>query len=239
MFNLESSILFKVKSLKGGEGMKKLISVKDVEDWKKQGKKDVYIEKTTIITAAAKDAARVNGITISFEKPCCEEQASEPAKASDAEIESKMIYAAVKAMVEKRLREGLFDNTPELPYLVERDQGGLKLVRGNSVKFNELNTGNSNNKVFYQDVISKEDSTMSAGFLTIENSSFEWEFGYEEIDYVIEGTMTMTINGKTFTAYAGDVVCIPSGSKVVWGSPDKAKIFYTTYPANWADLVES
>jgi ethanolamine utilization protein EutQ len=220
--------------------MKKLISVKEVEDWKKQGQKQVYIEGNTIITPAAKDAAKVHGVEFCFEKPCSEEESSEPAIDSGTETDSNMIYTFIKTMVEKRLKEeGLFDHTPDTPYLAERDQEGLKLVRGNSVKFAELNTGNPNNKVFCQDVISKEDSTMSAGFLTIEKSSFEWDFSYEEIDYVIEGTMTITINGKTFTANAGDVVCIPSGSKVVWGSPDKAIIFYTTYPANWAELIES
>ncbi|MFQ6972843.1 MAG: ethanolamine utilization protein EutQ, partial [Enterocloster aldenensis] len=45
------------------------------------------------------------------------------------------------------------------------------------------------------------------------------------------------IDGKTYTAHAGDVLFVPSGSKVIWGSPDKARIFYATYPANWADLL--
>ena len=35
----------------------------------------------------------------------------------------------------------------------------------------------------------------------------------------------------------GDVLFVPSGSRVIWGSPDKARIFYATYPANWADLT--
>jgi ethanolamine utilization protein EutQ len=91
--------------------------------------------------------------------------------------------------------------------------------------------------VFYQELVSKDDSKMSAGFLTIEKSSFEWELCYEELDFVIEGTLTVTLNGKTFTAHAGDVLFVPSGSKVVWGSPDKTRIFYATYPANWADLM--
>ena len=57
------------------------------------------------------------------------------------------------------------------------------------------------------------------------------------IDYVIEGTLTITIDGKTYTAHAGDVLFVPANSKVVWGSPDRARVFYATYPANWADLL--
>ena len=50
-------------------------------------------------------------------------------------------------------------------------------------------------------------------------------------------TSEYTIDGKKYTANAGDVLFVPSGSKVIWGSPDKARVFYATYPANWADLL--
>lgn len=218
--------------------MKKLICAKDVEILNKQGKKVFYIDSDTIITPSAKDAAKVLGIAFSSEANCCEVKASEPEKTTGGEIDSNMIYTALKGMLEKGLLNGgMFDSTPNQPYISERDCGGLKLVRGGSVKMEVFDTGNPDNKVFYQELISKDDSKMSAGFLTIEKSSFEWELCYEELDYVIEGTLTVIINGKTFTAYPGDVLFVPSGSKVIWSSPDKARIFYATYPANWADLM--
>ena len=46
----------------------------------------------------------------------------------------------------------------------------------------------------------------------IDHSEFAWELTYEEIDYVIEGTLTVTIDGKKYTANAGDVLFVPSGS---------------------------
>lgn len=144
-----------------------------------------------------------------------------------------------KTMMDKGLLQEMLQclKGSSLPYAAECDASGLKVVRGNSVKMDVFDTGDSEVKAYYQELVSKEESKMSAGFLTIENSRFDWELTYEEIDYVIEGTLTVEINGKTFTAYPGDVLFVPSGSKVVWGSPDKAKIFYTTYPANWADLL--
>ncbi|MEH7158352.1 cupin domain-containing protein [Neobacillus drentensis] len=217
--------------------MKKLICAKDVEVVEKQGQKVLYITSKTIITPAAKDAAKVFGIEFSTEKVGSESELSKLANSNNGEIDSQMIYSVLKALVDKGLLKGLLENLPAAPYAAELDSGGLKLVRGNSVKFDVFDTGNPDNKVFYQELISKDESSMSAGFLTIEKSSFEWELTYEEIDYVIEGTVTVSINGKTYTAYPGDVLYVPSGSKVVWGSPDKAKIFYTTYPANWADLM--
>lgn len=217
--------------------MKKLICVKDVEAVEKQGQKVLYIDCKTIITPAAKDAAKVCGIEFSTEQKSSESELSKLANSNSGEIDSQMIYTVLKALSDKGLLKGLVENLPTAPYMAERDGGGMKLIRGNSVKFDVFDTGNPSNKVFYQELISKDESSMSAGFLTIEKSSFEWELTYEEIDYVIEGTVTVSINGKTYTAYPGDVLYVPSGSKVVWGSPDKAKIFYTTYPANWADLV--
>lgn len=219
--------------------MKKLICVKDIEALEKQGKKVFYLDGDTIITPSAKDAAKACGIEFSTEAHCCEEKASKPEIASSGDIDSNMIYEVLKKLLEKGMLQGMFENVPELPYTAERGPGGLKLVRGSSVKMDVFDTGNPDNKVFYQELVSKDDCSMSAGFLTIEKSNFEWELCYEEIDYVIEGTLTLTVDGKTFTAYAGDVLCVPSGSKVIWGSPDKARVFYTTYPANWADLMQS
>lgn len=229
--------------------MKKLISVKEVETAEKQKQKVLYIDGDTIITPSAKDAAMGYGILFSREAPLCEtnsfceEKVSESAKASEiikaceGEIDTDMIYKVFKVMMDKGLLKGILDSLSDKPYIAESDCGGLKVVRGNSVKFDVFDTGNPNDKVFYQEIISKDESSMSAGFLTIDHSNFEWELTYEEMDYVIEGTLTVTINGKTFTAYPGDVLYVPSGSKVVWGSPDKVKLFYVTYPANWADLM--
>lgn len=224
--------------------MKKLICVKDVEALKNRGEKVFYMDGDSIITPAAEDAAKIFGIEFSSETNCCKEKvsccevkASEPQINGGGEIDSNKIYAILKSLLEKGLLNGVFDSTTNHPYIFECNPNGLKLVRGGSVKMEYFDTGNPDNKVFYQELISKDDSKMSAGFLTIEKSSFEWELSYEELDYVIEGILTITINGKTFTAYPGDVLFVPSGSKVVWGSPDKARIFYATYPANWADLM--
>lgn len=212
--------------------MKKLICVKDVEALGKQGQKVVYIERNTIITPAARDTANIYGIEFSFEENSCKVTFSELPKAYEGEIDSNMIYTVIKALADRGLLKELFDKLPGSPYVAERDCGGLKVVRGNSVRYDVFNTGKPNTNVFYRELISKNESSMNAGFLTIENSSFERELSYEEIDYVIEGTITVGISGKTFTAHPGDVIYIPSGSKVVWGSPDKAKVFYTTYKVN-------
>lgn len=219
--------------------MKRLIAAKDVEDLIEQGGTKFYIDNNVIITPSARDLAKANNIEFTTEAPKCEIKSVESPKLSVDGMDGEMLLTFFKTMMDKGLLQEMINclNKSNTPYVSESDKGGLKVVRGNTVKMDVFDTGNPNAKAYYQELVSKKESKMSAGFLTIENSRFDWELTYEEIDYVIEGTLTIEINGKTYTAYPGDVVFVPSGSKVVWGSPDKARIFYTTYPANWADLL--
>ena len=85
----------------------------------------------------------------------------------------------------------------------------------------------------------RNDSNISSGLLVIDHDPYEWTQNYDENDYVIEGTFVVTINGKSYTANAGDCIFIPNGASVVMGSKDHCcKVFYNTYPSNWADLME-
>lgn len=225
--------------------MKRLISAKNVEELIVSGEKTLYIDGTEIITPSAKELAINNEITFTtedkvlFETTKPKVESVEVKKTTSIEdIDSEMILNVFKAMMDKGLLEGLMESLKpkNLLFDAECDPSGVKLVRGNTVKMDTFDTGNKNTRVYFQELISKKESKMSAGFLVIQDSKFDWELTYEEIDYVIEGTLTVEINEKVYTAYPGDVLFIPSGSKVVWGSPDKARMFYVTYPANWADL---
>lgn len=223
--------------MEGCEGMKKLICAKDIETAQKQGQKVFYIDCDTILTPSAKDAARACGIEFSTDTPVCEIKSpcdvkvSEPVKACEGEIDSDMIYKVFKAMMEKGLLSGMLDSlTQQKPYIAEKDCCGLKIVRGSSVKYDVLDTGNPNDKVFYQEVINSEDgSSMNAGFITIEGCNFDWETACQEIYYVVEGTLTVKVDGKVYTAHPGDSVFFPKGAKLTFGSPDKMKAFYATY----------
>jgi len=226
--------------LKGCENMKKLICAKDIEALILKGEKTLYVDGNEIITPSAQDLAKNNGIVFTAAAPAPKVQDLGVNKTPSIDnIDSEMLLNFFRKMMDKGLLEEMLQclKQKNLPFEAECDPNGLKVVRGNTVKMDVFNTGNPNAKAYFQELVSKKESKMSAGFLVIENSKFDWELTYEEIDYVIEGTLTVEINGKTYTAYPGDVLFVPSGSKVVWGSPDKARVFYTTYPANWADLL--
>ncbi|MEG0297377.1 MAG: cupin domain-containing protein [Clostridium sp.] len=218
--------------------MKKLICAKDMEEFLATGEKHFYINKDMILTPSAKDIAKNNGIEITTTKVS---DKCEVLKSSANEVlDSKKLLEMFKELMNQGLLQEMLQSLASAAtskFNADCDESGLKVVRGSSVKMDVFDTGNPDNKVYFQELISKEESQMSAGFLTIEDSKFEWELTYEEIDYVIEGTVTVEINGKTYTANEGDVLFVPKNSKVVWGSPNKARLFYTTYPANWADLL--
>lgn len=220
--------------------MKKLICAKDIEQSILDGDKIFYLDGSEIITPSATDLAKKNNIVFTTEAPAPKVEHLEVKKAPNVEgMDSEMMLNFFRAMMDKGLLQEMLEclKPKNLLFESEGDPNGLKVVRGKTVKMDVFDTGDPNVKAYFQELVSKEESKMSAGFLVIENSKFEWELTYEEIDYVIEGTLTVEINGKTYTAYPGDVLFVPSGSKVVWGSPDKARVFYTTYPANWADLL--
>lgn len=217
--------------------MKKLICVKDVEAAEKQNQKVLYINCDTIVTPSAKDIAKNCGIEFSTEaqvpkaKSSCETKAPELEKIFENGIDSEVIYKVFKVMMDKGLLSGVIDLiTNKKPYLAETDSIGLKVVRGSSIKYEPLDTGNPDDKVFYQEIINPDDgSSMSAGFITIEDCTFDWETTCQELYYVEEGTLKVTVGDKVYTAHAGDSVFFPKGVKIAFGSPDKMKAFYATY----------
>lgn len=211
--------------------MKKLICAKEVETLQKQGKTIFYIDCDTIVTPSAKDAAKAAGIKFSTESPACCESAAEVVKACEGGVDSNMIYEVLKTLMDKGLLNGMFDSASDKPYVSESDSCGLKVVRGNSVKYEVLETGNPDDKVFYQEIINADDgSSMNAGFITIETCNFEWECACQELYHIVEGTLTVGVNGgKVYTAQPGDSVFFPKGAKVIFGSPNKMKAFYATY----------
>lgn len=218
--------------LKGSERMKKLISAKAVEALGKQGQKVICIDKDTIITPSAKDVAAEYGIefksgtykasgTCTENKACC---------TNDGGIDREIIYNAVKALVEKGMLGSLLSKLGEDVAYVSEGDANLKLVRGNTAKWEVLDTGNPANKVFYNELVTANDgSKMNAGFITIEKCEFPWECACQELYYVIEGTLTIESNGKVYTGHSGDCFFFQNGAKLKFGSPDKVKAFYATH----------
>lgn len=213
--------------------MKKLICAKAVEAADKQGQKVICVDENTLITPSARDVAATLGIE--FKTGTCEEvtnccETKTTCQSQSGEVDRDVIYNAVKALLDKGLLGSLLSKLGEdVPYVSEGDSN-LKLVRGNTAKWEVLDTGNPADKVFYNELINKDDgSSMNAGFITIEKCEFPWECACQELYYVVEGTLTIESNGKVYTGHAGDCFFFKNGAKLKFGSPDKVKAFYATH----------
>ena len=240
--------------------MKTLLTEKSIRDIIAQGGKTVCIDDDTIVTPAARDVIKYEGLevvdgsapqpapvatcsaavgvptaTMSASVPAQEAPAAAPAAAGGEALSTEMIYAALKKMTEQGLLNGFFENlapAADAPYTAEH-ANGFKLVRGGGIKMEVLELDNpaDNGKVQYQELIGADvDSAMNAGFMTVDQCTFPWDVEPQEIYYVVEGNMTVTVDGVPHTAYPGDCLFIQKGSKVTFSSGNtKAKVFYCTY----------
>ncbi len=116
------------------------------------------------------------------------------------------------------------------------DPSGVTVVRGATVALQHFAPAGPGKNVRLADVVTGKDrSTMTAGFMRWSHEdSFPWKLDYDEIDYVVEGVLHIQIGGRTVEGRAGDVLYIPKGSAIVFGTPNRVHVFYVTYPADWA-----
>lgn len=113
------------------------------------------------------------------------------------------------------------------------DASGAVLVRGGSVQLGRFDGAGAGKHVGLLDVVTAKDrSPMTAGFMAWGKAdSFPWTLDYDEVDYVVEGVLHLTIDGRVLEGKPGDVLYVPKGSKVVFGTPSRVRVFYVTYPA--------
>ena len=229
--------------------MKKLITSADVRSLLSTGQKTIQVEPGTIITPSARDMASELGVSFQTGPPNDTDMAAAMAQTEAKEqipsagnsqaakpdvISPELIAKIVKEVVATMPGIG---QTREPEMVKEEDPSGVRLVKGNTVKCDPFNTGNPRDKVGIKEILTiKESPNMCTGFMTVEDSAFSWDLTYDEMDYVIDGTLDIIVNGKTYRGTAGDVFYIPRNTTVTFSSPDNAKFFFVTYPANWAEL---
>lgn len=108
----------------------------------------------------------------------------------------------------------------------------VPLVR--TAQRDRLDTGNPKDQVYTHDMFSlAESSRLGCGVMEMENTTFDWTLNYDEIDYVIDGTLTILKNGKSVTAGPGEIILIPKGSAIQFSVMGKARFLYVTNPADW------
>lgn len=124
-------------------------------------------------------------------------------------------------------------------FLVENDDCPVKKVSVPALTVTEehrMDTGNPADRVWTRDLFTLEESPrLGCGLMVMEHTTFPWTLNYDEIDYVVEGQLSILIDGKRVTAGPGEIILIPKGSSIQFSVEEKARFLYFVYPANWQE----
>lgn len=197
--------------------------------------KDIHLEEDSVLTPSARDLAKELGITITkgrqeiVSQSVIGQSAGQNERQVPTIIDTDTQNADLKKTVQKIISEVLKPacENPKATHVV-----------GKNVVIQPFAEAPPGQKVGLVDVIDARVGNLASGFMTFDHSKLPWLLNYDEVDYVIEGDFVLEVEGQVFRAVAGDVVYIPKGSQVVFSSPTFCKVFYATYPANWADFCE-
>jgi len=75
--------------------------------------------------------------------------------------------------------------------------------------------------------------SMAAGMMSLRQGSFPWTLDYDEVEYVIEGELHIATADQSVVGRPGDVIAVPKGSSITFGTPSWTRFLYVTYPVDW------
>lgn len=227
--------------------MKKLITANDIRDASAQGQQQIVVVlRDCIITPEAHSVAEQLGIRIGEPQPAAAEVATSERQKIREHIlahlpEGSMTETLIAQLIDKVEQERqarspapASDSAPA-NFRSITGKGGIKVVDGASVNFGRF-AGAGEHQVGLSDLITARDgSSMAAGFMRWEKAFFPWTLNYDEIDMVLEGELHIRHQGETLIGKAGDVVFIPKGSSIEFGTPSHVRFLYVAWPANWQE----
>jgi ethanolamine utilization protein EutQ len=126
------------------------------------------------------------------------------------------------------LRKQVMPVTPDLP--------PLKVVRMATVRVEPFLEGKTTpgTNVWLKDVVVTQDrSPMGAGYMSLDKGEMQWTLTYDEIDIVLEGELVITRGSEQVRGKTGDVIYIPKGSSITFGTPSWTRFVYVVFPVNW------
>jgi len=112
----------------------------------------------------------------------------------------------------------------------------LKVVRMANVQIEPFLEGKTTpgTNVWLKDVVVTQDrSPMGAGYMSLDKGEMQWTLTYDEIDIVLEGELVITRGSEQVRGKTGDVIYIPKGSSITFGTPNWTRFVYVVFPVNW------
>ena len=226
--------------------MKKLITANDIRAAHARGEQAMSVVlRASIITPEAREVAELLGFTITEgDGAATAADSDKPGSQGIRETiiaqlpEGQFTESLVAQLMEKVMKEkqSLEQGAMQPSFKSVTGKGGIKVIDGSSVKFGRFD-GAEPHCVGLTDLVTGDDgSSMAAGFMQWENAFFPWTLNYDEIDMVLEGELHVRHEGQTMIAKAGDVMFIPKGSSIEFGTTSSVKFLYVAWPANWQSL---
>ena len=114
----------------------------------------------------------------------------------------------------------------------------LKVVKMANVQMDRFLEGKTTpgTNVWLKDVVVTQDrSPMGTGYMSLDKGEMQWTLTYDEIDIVLEGELVITRGNEQVRGKTGDVIYIPKGSSITFGTPSWTRFVYVVFPVNWND----
>ena len=112
----------------------------------------------------------------------------------------------------------------------------LKVVKMADVRMEQFTEGKTTPgmNVWLKDVVVTQDrSPMGAGFMSLDKGEMQWTLTYDEVDIVLEGELVITRGNEQVRGKTGDVIYIPKGSSITFGTSNWTRFVYVVFPVNW------
>ncbi|WP_105617770.1 cupin domain-containing protein [Vallitalea okinawensis] len=148
-------------------------------------------------------------------------------------INEKMIEEIIRKVIEQQMvtAKPAFNKTV--------DSSGVISIKANTVKCEKFDTGKEGDQVYLTDVLTLDESPrLGCGMMEMKETTFDWTLTYDEVDYVIDGTLEIVIDGKRVVGNKGDIIFIPKNTSIQFSAPEYARFMYVTYPANWEETTK-
>lgn len=217
-----------------------VITAADVAAAAASGSRQMVVPPGAILTPLARDNARDAGLTLI-------EGGAVPPAATSVGSAVPPPAAAPEVSLEARVRSvlatvlGAGAAAPSTPSAAAAPAGAVRPIKvcprdAVAMEPFPFDGPGPDMRVEAVDVITAADgSPMAAGFLSLTKGSFPWTLTYDEVQIVIEGELHLGSKDGVKIGKPGDILYVPKGSEITFGTPSWAKLIYVTFPADWAE----
>ena len=151
------------------------------------------------------------------------------------QINEQQLEQLIRQILSEQINQG---TSKGKDFVCHIDSSGVASVKVPTVRLDESNrlkTDKPSDRVYTKDLFTLNESPrLGCGMMEMHDTTFDWFLDYDEIDYVIEGRLSIIVDGRRITADKGEIVYIPKGTKIKFSVEGFARFMYVTYPADWA-----